>query len=115
MDALHRLENLGVRVVNSASSIERTVDKYYTSFLLADAEIPTPRTLVTEDFEAALAACREMKDVVVKPLFGSEGKGIVRVNQEPSESSPSPAGSNSRTALAAHSARSSGWGSHAPS
>jgi len=43
MDALHRLENLGVRVVNSASSIERTVDKYYTSFLLADAGIPTPR------------------------------------------------------------------------
>jgi RimK family alpha-L-glutamate ligase len=38
--------------------------------------------LVTEDFEAALAACREMKDVVVKPLFGSEGKGIVRVNDE---------------------------------
>ena len=69
MDALHRLENLGVRVVNSASAIERTVDKYYTSFLLADAGIPTPRTLVTEDFETALAACREMGDVILKPLF----------------------------------------------
>src|SRR3990172_417256 len=41
MDALHRLENLGVRVVSSAAAIERTVDKYYTSFLLADADIPT--------------------------------------------------------------------------
>ena len=56
MDALHRLEHLGVRVINSASAIERTVDKYHTSFLLADAGIPTPRTLVTEDFDAALAA-----------------------------------------------------------
>jgi hypothetical protein len=44
MDALHRLEHLGVRIVNSATAIERTVDKYFTSFLLADAGIPTPRT-----------------------------------------------------------------------
>jgi RimK family alpha-L-glutamate ligase len=78
MDALHRLENIGVRVINPASAIERTVDKYYTSFLMADAGIPTPRTLVTEDFETALDACRDMKDVVLKPLFGSEGKGMVR-------------------------------------
>jgi RimK family alpha-L-glutamate ligase len=82
MDALHRLESLGVRVVNSVSAIERTVDKYYTSFLLSDAGIPTPRTLVTEDFDTALAACREMGDVVLKPLFGSEGKGMVRITDE---------------------------------
>lgn len=82
MDALHRLEDLGVRVVNSASAIERTVDKYYTSFLLADAGIPTPRTVVTEDFQTALAACVEMKDSILKPLFGSEGKGMVRVEDE---------------------------------
>jgi RimK family alpha-L-glutamate ligase len=82
MDALRRLENLGVRIINSASSIERTVDKYYTSFLLADAGILTPRTLVTEDFTTALEACREMGDVIIKPLFGSEGKGMVRVKDE---------------------------------
>jgi RimK family alpha-L-glutamate ligase len=82
MDALHRLEGLGIRVVNSASAIERTVDKYYTSFLLSDAGIPTPRTLVTEDFEMAIEACREMGDVIIKPLFGSEGKGMVRASDE---------------------------------
>ncbi len=79
MDALHRLEHRGVQVINAASSIERTVDKYYTSFLLADEGISTPRTLVAEDFEAALSACEEMGDVVLKPLFGSEGKGMVRI------------------------------------
>jgi len=82
MDALHQLENMGVKVVNSASAIERTVDKYYTSFLLADAGIPTPRTVVAEDFQTALAACIEMKDVILKPLFGSEGKGMVRLSDE---------------------------------
>jgi len=83
MDALHRLENIGIRVINSPTAIERTVDKYYTSFLLADAGIPTPRTMVTEDFDEALCAFRELGgDVVVKPLFGSEGKGMVRVSDE---------------------------------
>ena len=82
MDALHRLEKLGICVVNSATAIERTVDKYHASFLLADAGIPTPRSLVTEDFETALAACREMRDVVIKPLFGSEGKGMARIADE---------------------------------
>jgi RimK family alpha-L-glutamate ligase len=82
MDALHRVEKLGVRVINSPTAIERTVDKYYTSFLLSGAGIPTPRTLVTEDFETALNACREMGDVVIKPLFGSEGKGMVRAADE---------------------------------
>jgi RimK family alpha-L-glutamate ligase len=82
MDALHRLEDLGVRVLNPPSSIERTVDKYYTSYLLADAGIPTPRTFITEDFEQAMLAFQEMGDVIVKPLFGSEGKGMLRVTDE---------------------------------
>ena len=83
VDVLHRLEDLGVRVVNSARTIERAVDKYYTSALLEDAGIPTPRTVVTERFDEAMAAFHELGgDVVVKPLFGSEGRGMVRVCDE---------------------------------
>jgi RimK family alpha-L-glutamate ligase len=56
------------------------VDKYYTSALLEDAGLPTPRTVVTERFDEALAAFDELGgDVVVKPIFGSEGRGMVRV------------------------------------
>jgi RimK family alpha-L-glutamate ligase len=82
VDVLHRLENLGVMVINSATTLERSVDKYFTSSLLEDAGIPTPRTVVTERFESAMEAFVQFKDVVVKPLFGSEGKGIVRVQDE---------------------------------
>jgi len=81
VDVLHRLENAGVQVVNSPAAIERTVDKYYTSTLLEDAGLPTPRTVVTEQFDQALAAFHELGgDVVIKPLFGSEGRGMVRVS-----------------------------------
>ncbi len=81
VDVLHRLENRGVRVINSAVAIEKTVDKYYTSSLLEDAGLPTPRTIVTERFDEAVAAFAELGgDVIVKPLFGSEGKGMMHIN-----------------------------------
>lgn len=81
VDALHRLEHAGVWVVNSATAIERGVDKYYTAALLEDAGLPTPRTIVTERLDEALVAFQELGgDVVVKPLFGSEGRGMVRVS-----------------------------------
>ena len=81
VDVLHRLQNTGVQVINSPLAIERTVDKYYTSTLLEDAGLPTPRTVVTEQFDQALAAFHWLGgDVVVKPLFGSEGRGMVRVS-----------------------------------
>ena len=81
MDALFRLEMAGVCVINPAKVIERTVDKYFTSWLLEQAGLPTPSTVVAERFEDAMLAFEELGgDVVVKPIFGSEGRGIVRVS-----------------------------------
>lgn len=82
IDALHRLERLGIPVLNSPRVIERTVDKYYTSALLEDAGLRTPRTVVAERIDDAMAAFQSMKDVIVKPLFGSNGRGIVRISDE---------------------------------
>jgi ribosomal protein S6--L-glutamate ligase/tetrahydromethanopterin:alpha-L-glutamate ligase len=83
MDALYRLEELGVLVINSAKSIEKAVDKYYASALLEDAGIKTPRTIVTEGFSEAMKGFKELgRDVVIKPLFGSLGMGITRVSSE---------------------------------
>ncbi len=82
MDALRQLERLGIPVLNPARVVERTVDKFYTSALLEEAGLPTPRTVVAERFDDAMAAFRTMGDVIVKPLFGSNGRGIVRVSDE---------------------------------
>jgi RimK family alpha-L-glutamate ligase len=80
MDALHQLENMGWRVINSPYAIEKMVDKYYTSSLLQQAGIPVPDTRVCEDFSRAMEGFRQLSgDVVVKPLFGSRGAGMVRV------------------------------------
>ncbi|MEE9219824.1 MAG: RimK family alpha-L-glutamate ligase [Acidobacteriota bacterium] len=83
MDALHRLERLGVPIFNPPRAIERTVDKFWASSLLEDAGIPTPRTVTAESFQDALEAFRRLGgDVVVKPLFGSGGRGIFRLTDE---------------------------------
>jgi RimK family alpha-L-glutamate ligase len=79
VDALHWLEDRGVPVLNSPRAIERCVDKFYTSAILQDAGLPTPETVVCERPADAAEALRELGDVVVKPLFGSMGLGMVRV------------------------------------
>ena len=81
VDALHVLAERGVTCVNSARAIERTVDKFLASALLAGAGVPTPRTIACERPEDALDAFEELGgDVIVKPLFGSMGAGMTRVD-----------------------------------
>lgn len=80
MDWLARLEARGVRVINPPKSLECAVDKYLTTARLAAAGLPVPETIVCESPEIALKALDQLGgDVVVKPLFGAEGRGIVRV------------------------------------
>ena len=80
MDALHVLAERGVRCVNRPRAIERTVDKSWAGALLALAGVPTPPTIVCERHDDAMLAFERLGgDVVVKPLFGAMGNGIVRV------------------------------------
>jgi RimK family alpha-L-glutamate ligase len=80
VDALHWLEESGVIVVNSPRAIERCIDKFYTTALLQEAGLPTPETIACERTADALAAVETMGDVIIKPIFGSMGHGMVRVS-----------------------------------
>jgi RimK family alpha-L-glutamate ligase len=80
MDALHWIEKRGVPVMNSPRAIERSVDKFYTTALLQEAGLPTPETVVCEGAADAMAAVQAMGDVIIKPIFGSMGHGMVRVS-----------------------------------
>ncbi len=83
VDALHALEERGVLVVNSPHTIERTVDKLWTTALLAGAGLRVPETVVCERPDDAMAAFHSLGgDAIVKPLFGSMGLGMVRVSDE---------------------------------
>jgi RimK family alpha-L-glutamate ligase len=82
---LHALRENGVLVWNDARAIERCVDKSMTSFLLARAGIPTPATWAVESEEAARAIVRRetaLGPLVLKPLFGSQGRGLKLLRSE---------------------------------
>lgn len=80
MDILHRLQRLGLYVINSPEAIEHCVDKYAILTILEENDIPVPRTAVTENVDEALRAFVELGgDVIVKPIFGSRGMGSTRV------------------------------------
>lgn len=77
---LHALAACGVIVVNTATAIERCVDKAAASFRLAAAGVPTPPAWAVENAAAAaLILASEIEtghSLVAKPLFGAQGKGL---------------------------------------
>lgn len=83
LGVLHALREWGVPVYNDARAIERTVDKSMTSLLLHGAGLPTPTTWAIESpAQARQLVMREGaagRTLVLKPLFGSQGKGLQRV------------------------------------
>lgn len=83
LGVLHALRALGVPVYNEARAIERAVDKSATSLLLHAAGLPTPPCWATESAPQAerlvARASAAGQALVVKPLFGSQGKGLLRV------------------------------------
>jgi ribosomal protein S6--L-glutamate ligase len=80
MDVLHRLHAEGIRVLNPPRAVEYCVDKYLTTARLAAAGLPVPATIVCQHADAAMEAFANLgHDVVVKPLFGSEGRGMMRI------------------------------------
>jgi tetrahydromethanopterin:alpha-L-glutamate ligase len=81
---LHALTALGVPVWNNAVAIERCVDKSMTTFLLDRAGLPVPQSWAVEGLAAACrvaAAECASGPLVAKPLFGSQGRGLVLVRK----------------------------------
>ena len=85
LDILHALKIMGIPVYNDGHAIERSVDKGMTSFLLQQYSVPTPQTWVLRDRHQALAIAEEQlragHQLISKPIFGSQGEGIRRIEK----------------------------------
>ncbi len=83
LDILRALEEYDIKLINSRESLEIASDKFLTSVFLENHDIPTPKTVVCEDPHKALEAFDELGgDCVLKPLYGSKGIGITRLNDK---------------------------------
>ncbi|MDD2661018.1 MAG: RimK family alpha-L-glutamate ligase [Methylococcales bacterium] len=85
LDILHALKVMNIPVYNDGHAVERSVDKGMTSFLLHNAGLPTPLTWVLRNRDDALSIAEsELKNgnlLISKPLFGSQGEGIRRIEK----------------------------------
>lgn len=96
MDVLHTLAELNIPVLNTAKAIEHTVDKARTSLRLHLAGIATPNMWACENADNAkrIAAQQLNKghQLVLKPLFGCQGKGIEKITSLTELEQQSPVG-----------------------
>jgi len=83
LDLLSAMEEYGIRLMNSRNSLEISSDKFLTSVYLERYKIPTPKTVICENPDEALASFEDLGgDVVIKPLYGSKGIGISRLTDK---------------------------------
>jgi ribosomal protein S6--L-glutamate ligase len=79
MDLLQQTKAL---VFNAPRALEAAIDKYLSTARLHAAGLPVPRTAVCQHADAALEAFAALGgDVIVKPLFGSEGRGMLHLHE----------------------------------
>jgi glutathione synthase len=78
--ATHMLEHIHPRtlVVNDPVSVRNAPEK----LLVTHFPELMPPTIVTWDPEAIRSFRSEHKDIIVKPLFGNGGAGVVRVKPD---------------------------------
>jgi tetrahydromethanopterin:alpha-L-glutamate ligase len=83
-DLLRLFETANIPVMNSPTAIQNAANKFFSFHLFKQAQLPIPRTVITSDLGVALKTTKELENVVAKPIFGSQGKGIVKLeNAQP--------------------------------
>jgi [lysine-biosynthesis-protein LysW]--L-2-aminoadipate ligase len=79
--ALEILNSWGVKTVNRASVVSLCGDKLLTTAALTKHGVPSPRTEIAFTPEAALEAIENMSyPVVIKPVIGSWGRLVAKIN-----------------------------------
>lgn len=77
---LHTLAAAGMKIVNPPRTLETAIDKYATLAAVAALGYPVPQTIVVQSRSDGMKAFEFLgRDVVVKPIFGGEGRGVMRV------------------------------------
>lgn len=74
---IRHLERLGVYSLNSSRAIETVKDKLFSQQLLAEKNLPTPKTMLVKfPVDIELVQSHLGFPVVIKTLSGSQGSGV---------------------------------------
>ena len=77
-DLLRQFEK-SIPVMNRSEAIQNAANKFFSFYLFKLAHLPIPRTTITSELDIALKAIEKFECVIAKPIFGSQGKGILKL------------------------------------
>ena len=80
LELLRAAEARGVRVFSPALSMLRLIDRLSCTTTMANAGIPMPPTVITEDPAQADAVVRQYGSAVFKPLFSTKARGMAVID-----------------------------------
>ena len=81
LHALRALERAGVRVFSPADVIDVAMDRYRMTMRLAEAGLPIPMTVAAASEAGLHEAAKRLGDCIIKPVYTSKGRGMVRVHR----------------------------------
>lgn len=84
-DLLRAFEN-SIIVMNRPTAIQNAANKFFSFYLFKLAYLPIPQTVISSELEVAMKTIEKFEFVVVKPIFGSQGEGIIKLESSQPES-----------------------------
>lgn len=82
LELLRVAEQRGVSVFSGIENIMGLINRLSCTVTLRHANIPMPKTLVTEDVDAAVAAVQDYGEAVFKPLFSTKARGMCIIRSD---------------------------------
>ncbi len=85
-NTLDRLELLkfaqakGVQVFSRPDNIQQLINRLGCTVKMANAGLPMPETVITEDLDMALDTVMRFQSAILKPLFSTKAQGMQQVN-----------------------------------
>jgi RimK family alpha-L-glutamate ligase len=81
-EVFEQLERLGILMINSPAALQVAESKFLTSYILQEHGFRVPASLIVQELEDATDFLREHSDIIAKPLYGFQGYGVIRVQQD---------------------------------
>ena len=78
-EIFEQLDKAGVIIVNSPAALQIAESKFLTSYILQAHGLPVPTGIIAQTMEYAEGFLSAHDDVIVKPIYGFQGYGIIRV------------------------------------
>ncbi|HEY8173429.1 MAG TPA: ATP-grasp family protein [Dehalococcoidia bacterium] len=87
LHALRAVEAAGARVFSPPDVIDVAMDRYRMTLTMASAGLPVPETIVAEGRANVLGAVARLGDCVIKPVYTSKARGMIRMNSSDADGS----------------------------